>query len=58
MIRSTASLFVVLTLAPLAVADEPKPAATDPKLVKLAELDAAIAAHKGKIVVVDFWADF
>jgi len=39
-------------------ADEMKPADITPKLVKLKELIAAIQAHKGKIVVVDFWADF
>jgi hypothetical protein len=39
-------------------ADDPKPAGTDAKLVKLKDLIAAIQAHKGKIVVVDFWADF
>jgi hypothetical protein len=30
---------------------------TTPKLVKLNELIAAIKEHKGKVVVVDFWAD-
>jgi hypothetical protein len=30
---------------------------TTPKLVKFSELIEAIKAHKGKVVVVDFWAD-
>jgi len=32
-------------------------AETDPKVVKLPELINAIKAHKGKVVVIDFWAD-
>ena len=47
-----AALFV---LAGLAQAGEP---AVELKIVKLGALDEAIAKHKGKIVVVDFWATF
>ncbi len=30
---------------------------TKPKVVKLTDLMKAIQAHKGKVVVVDLWAD-
>jgi len=44
----------------------PRPAATSPApttsvtltAVKWPKLEEAIAAHKGKVVVIDFWADF
>jgi thiol:disulfide interchange protein len=34
----------------------PAPAAVELKDVTYAELDKAIAAHKGKVVLVDVWA--
>jgi calcineurin-like phosphoesterase len=31
---------------------------TDPKFTTMKDLIAAIKAHQGKVVVVDFWADY
>lgn len=38
----------------------PPPAATEVKIqsVKWPQLQSAIAAHKGKVVVIDLWAEF
>jgi thiol-disulfide isomerase/thioredoxin len=49
-----------LTFAGLAVADSPKSSDADVKLtvVKWPELEKAIASHKGKVVVIDMWADY
>ncbi|MFL5339192.1 MAG: TlpA family protein disulfide reductase [Gemmataceae bacterium] len=52
MLCGIAALFL---LAGVAAAGEP---AVELKVVKLGALDEAIAKHKGKIVVVDFWATF
>src|SRR5260221_8864246 len=46
---------LILILVPAARADEPK---VELASVKLAALKDAIAKHKGKVVVVDFWATF
>jgi len=60
--RALSSLLAValsaFATASLLGAADAKPAATDPKVVKLKELTETIAAHKGKFVVVDFWGEF
>src|SRR5262249_11183224 len=46
---------LALIIVPFLHAEEPKVALTS---VKLAGLKDAVAKHKGKVVVVDFWATF
>lgn len=47
-------LTVMLTAA-LVAEDQP---ITSPKVVKFPELIQAIQAHRGRVVVVDFWANY
>lgn len=54
MIRWT-SLMAALAILPAAAAQPPK---VELKDVTYAELDKAIAAHAGKVVLVDVWATF
>jgi thiol-disulfide isomerase/thioredoxin len=49
-----AALFVV---PPLAMSADP-PADVKLEVVKWPALEKALAAHKGKVVVIDIWADF
>jgi thiol-disulfide isomerase/thioredoxin len=49
-------LALCLTAAPLR-SEEPKPEITLVK-IKADEVEKAVAAHKGKVVVVDVWAEF
>lgn len=55
-----ATCWAVLALATAAWSDPPRPAAKAVTLevVKWAELERAIAARKGQVVVIDIWADF
>jgi hypothetical protein len=53
--RCGAILGLVLLLAIPLSAEPPK--AVQPKIVKIDGLIAAIKEQKGKVVVVDFWAD-
>jgi hypothetical protein len=62
--RSTRFLCGTLTLA-LAVAGGAAPRAGEPadgeialKLVKYSELSQLVRSYKGKVVVVDFWAEY
>lgn len=60
MIRGTLLAGLVVLLIPWSLArPQDKPAAKDttPRVVTLKELIAAIKEQKGKVVVVDFWAD-
>lgn len=49
-------LIIGLVAAPASAAD--KPDETAPKVVTFKQLVAALKEHKGKLVVVDFWADY
>jgi hypothetical protein len=42
--------------APAAPGSAPETAGVDLKVVKLDQLEAAIAAHKGKVVLLDVWS--
>jgi hypothetical protein len=48
-------LIAVNLSATLLAQDKP---ATPPKVVKFPELVQAIQAHRGRVVVVDFWANY
>ncbi|MCS7167383.1 MAG: hypothetical protein RMI91_07110 [Gemmatales bacterium] len=54
--RLCGALLTTLALASSIVAQEQAPAA--PKRVKFPELVKAIQAHRGRVVVVDFWANY
>lgn len=72
MYRSCAAAVVALVFAACATNDPPKPAPArgeaaqgatqEPevalRVVKWPELEKAIAAHKGKVVVLDVWAEY
>jgi hypothetical protein len=47
-------MLALFGLTPLLAAQDK---ATDPKIVKFDELKKAIAEQKGKVLVIDFWAD-
>ena len=53
--RALAAACLALLLAEPAARAEDK---VEIKTIKFKDFDAAVAAHKGKIVVVDFWATF
>src|SRR4051794_33268304 len=53
----SAWLVVGLSLA-TALAAPPADAEVQTKVVRFAGLEEAVRQHKGKVVVVDFWADF
>lgn len=50
----------ILTLAVVMVTElaAQDKSTTVPKIVKFPELVQAIQAHKGRVVVVDFWANY
>jgi thiol:disulfide interchange protein len=52
-----AALFTAGVLGLHAPAAEKETKEVQPKIVKLDELKKAITDQKGKVVVVDFWAD-
>jgi thiol-disulfide isomerase/thioredoxin len=51
-------LTLSLLLVPLAQSEPPATDKVELKKIKLTELDDAIAKHKGKFVIIDFWADY
>lgn len=54
------SIAFAVATASFADADAPRPADADVKLqvVKWQDFEKAIASHKGKVVVIDLWADY
>src|SRR4051812_20178270 len=58
-VRALAALGVAALLAgPAATAEPEKADKVELTKAKLDEITAAIAKHRGKVVVVDFWGDF
>jgi len=52
------ALALVLLFSPAILAADPPPAKVELKLASYNELGSVIKQHQGKVIVVDFWADF
>jgi hypothetical protein len=49
---------LVLALAGVGALADPAPAPTAAKVIRYTDLGKVVRGYRGKVVVVDFWADY